>query len=336
MLVLLNRRADASAVAAVCERARQHGLEAIPVAFPAAMVVVLPGAEAVMPPEALRAIAGLPTVERVVETDTPYPLADRRLRPEGTRVQLGEVCIGGKGFAVFVELGEFAPDVLARLVAVRRAGAVGAVFSLPAVNSRAEQGRLRQALAQVRQQSGALVGVDVHALSELAELEGAVDFFRVPAARMQDFRLLRSVGRQHLPVLLERGLSATLEEFLLAAEYILSGGNERVLLCERGIRSFDPATARATLDLAGAVRLSELTHLPVLVNPAGGQPLPSTVARLARAAAVAGLQGIVLTVAAHEKVGAGVRLSELDHLLASLVPCLRLDQRELIGRASSV
>jgi 3-deoxy-7-phosphoheptulonate synthase len=130
---------------------------------------------------------------------------------------------------------------------------------------------------------------------DLAQVAEITDILQVGSRNMQNFPLLRALGRQAKPVLLKRGLAATREEFLLAAEYILSGGNGDVILCERGIRSFDPSL-RNSLDLASVVLLKEMTHLPVLVDPSHATGQHRLVLPMARAAAVCGADGLLLEV----------------------------------------
>src|SRR5579884_78239 len=327
MLVVLNRGVAQAAVRAICELVQVRGLPAVPVEFSAGTVVVIPARQ--VPGELVEKLHAVPGVCRIVEDRTDYPLADRQLRPQGSRVPLRGAEIGPQGFAVLVDAGEFSLDLLGLVDAAVQAGAVAVVFSLPAAETSASRAAL-QRVQGLRQAGGPAVGVEIGSQAELALASDRVDFFRIPAERMQDFRLLRAVGRQPKPVLLDRGRSATLDEFLLAAEYILSGGNDRVLLCEHGIRSFDPATGRATLDLAGAVRLTELTHLPVLVNPGavglGGEGFE----RVARMAAVAGLQGAVLPVSSDGVRPGTIASARLRPLLASLAVLLDIEQRPLV------
>lgn len=328
MLVVLNRGAEGSAAMAVCELVRGQGLPAVPVEFSAGTVVVIPAEK--VPGELAGRLRTLPGVCRIVEGRSGYPLADRRLRPEGSCVALGAAAIGPRGFAVLVDAWEISPAAPELVEVAAQAGAVGVVFSLPAAETGAGRVALLQTVRELRRAGGPAVGVEIGSQAELELAGGLVDFLRIPAERMQDFRLLHAAGRQPKPVVLDRGRSATLEEFLLAAEYILSGGNDRVLLCERGILSFDPATGRATLDLAGAVRLTELTHLPVLVNPdavgLGGEGFE----RVVRMAAVAGLQGAVVPVSADGVRPGTIAATRLRPLVASLAALLHLEQRPLV------
>lgn len=148
-------------------------------------------------------------------------------------------------------------------------------------------------LATVRQRYGLPVVTEVMAISQIERLAAQVDMLQIGSRNMQNFDLLKAVGQAPVPVLLKRGLSATIEEFLMAAEYILSHGNSQVVLCERGIRSFDTYT-RNVLDLGAVVALKQLTHLPVIVDPSHAAGKRELVPDLARAAIAAGADGLII------------------------------------------
>ncbi len=148
-------------------------------------------------------------------------------------------------------------------------------------------------LAEIKRESGIPVVTEAMSEPQLAACEEHVDMLQIGSRNMQNFELLKAAGRVRKPVILKRGLSATIEEFLLAAEYIMSEGNERVILCERGIRSFDPFT-RNVLDLGAVVALKTLTHLPVIVDPSHAAGKSELVADLALAAIACGADGIMI------------------------------------------
>lgn len=148
-------------------------------------------------------------------------------------------------------------------------------------------------LAAVRERSGLPVITEVMAISQIAEIAAYVDVLQVGSRNMQNFDLLKALGEIDKPVLLKRGLAATIEEFVMAAEYILSHGNPNVILCERGIRSFDPYT-RNVLDLGAVVALKQITHLPIIVDPSHAAGKRELVADLARAAIACGADGIIV------------------------------------------
>lgn len=148
-------------------------------------------------------------------------------------------------------------------------------------------------LAAVRERSGLPVITEVMAISQIGEIAAYVDVLQVGSRNMQNFDLLKALGEIDKPVLLKRGLAATIEEFVMAAEYILSHGNPNVILCERGIRSFDPYT-RNVLDLGAVVALKQITHLPIIVDPSHAAGKRELVADLARAAIACGADGVIV------------------------------------------
>lgn len=148
-------------------------------------------------------------------------------------------------------------------------------------------------LTQLKQEHGLAIVSEVMGVEHIEQARDVFDCFQVGSRNMQNFELLKALGKERKPVLLKRGFAATLDEFLNAAEYIAAGGNTQIILCERGIRSFDPQT-RNVLDLAGAILLKEKTHLPVIVDPSHATGQRSLVAPAARAAIAAGLDGLII------------------------------------------
>jgi 3-deoxy-7-phosphoheptulonate synthase len=150
-------------------------------------------------------------------------------------------------------------------------------------------------LAEAREKTGLPIVVEVMAVSQIPMMEKYVDVFQLGARNMQNFNLLRAVGETRRPVLFKRGMSATIEELLMASEYILSGGNTRVILCERGIRTFETAT-RNTTDINAIPVLKKLTHLPVVIDPSHSTGDSDFVASIARAGVAAGADGVIVEV----------------------------------------
>src|SRR5689334_22673300 len=241
-------------------------------------------------------------VHEVVRISSPYKLASRTFKPEGTVVTVGDVRIGGD--EVIVMSGpcsaETEQQVRATAAAVRRAGAKifrGGAFkprSSPySFQGLGEEGlRLLQDAAKA--ESMTLVS-EVMDVSQIALIEKYCDIFQVGARNMQNYTLLRELGHTRKPVLLKRGLMATVEEWLLSAEYVLSGGNEAVILCERGIRTFETAT-RNTFDISAIPVVKKLSHLPVVADPSHGAGRRDMVAPMARAAVAAGADGLIIEV----------------------------------------
>jgi len=188
-------------------------------------------------------------------------------------------------------------------------------------------------LAQIRRESDLAVVTEVMSADHIALMADSVDCFQVGSRNMQNFELLKALGKQDKPVLLKRGLAATVEEFLLAAEYILAEGNPHVILCERGIRAFDPAT-RNVLDLASVALLKEQTHLPVIVDPSHATGKRSLVMPAARAAIAVGADGLIVEVHPRPEESVSdaeqaLSFSDLEALLPSLEAVSRAIGRSL-------
>lgn len=241
-------------------------------------------------------------VESLIPVLKPFKLASREIHPNGSRVRLGEVEIGGP--RVIVMAGpcavESAEQVRRAAAAVKAAGAHclrGGAFK-PRTSPYSFQGLEEEGL-RLLQQAGRQVGLpvvtevmDAHDIELVAEHS---DMLQVGARNAQNFSLLRRLGKINRPVLLKRGMSTRLDEFLMAAEYILAEGNPNVVLCERGIRTFETAT-RNTLDLVAVPLLKQWTHLPVVVDPSHGTGAWSLVAPMALAAVAAGADGLLIEV----------------------------------------
>jgi len=226
----------------------------------------------------------------------------RAARPQGTRVSVGPVEIGGPGFVVMAGpcAVEDAEQTAVAAQAVAAAGAHvlrGGAFK-PRTSPYAFQGLGEPGLhllAQAGQRQGLPVISEIMDASQLPLMLESTDILQVGARNMQNFTLLRALGKVRKPVLLKRGLAATIEEWLLAAEYLLEGGNEQVMLCERGIRTFETAM-RNTLDLAAVAYVKERTHLPVIVDPSHATGDPNLVVPMSLAAAAAGADGLLIEV----------------------------------------
>jgi len=252
------------------------------------------------PADAIEAVAAAqaPAVRRSRQ----YKLVDRAARQADTIVRVGDVLVGGDGFVVMagpcsVESSE---QINATARFVRDAGAHvlrGGVFK-PRTSPYAFQGLGWEGLdllTDAGRESGLPVVTEVMAVDQVQRMAKAADILQIGARNMQNFDLLREVGKVDRPVLLKRGLSSTIEEWLAAAEYVVAQGNQQVILCERGIRTFESAT-RNTLDLSAVVVVRERSHLPVIVDPSHGTGLRSYVAPMAWAARAAGAHGLLIEV----------------------------------------
>jgi len=241
-------------------------------------------------------------VHEVLRISSPYKLASRTYKPDDTVVTVGDIRIGGD--EVIVMSGpcsaETEKQVRTTATAVRRAGAKifrGGAFK-PRSSPYAFQGLGEEGLRMLQDASkaeGMALISEVMDISQIPLIEKYCDIFQVGARNMQNFTLLRELGHARKPVMLKRGISATIEEWLLSAEYILSGGNTDVILCERGIRTFETAT-RNTFDISAIPVVKKLSHLPVVADPSHGAGRRDMVAPMARAAVAAGADGLIIEV----------------------------------------
>jgi len=244
----------------------------------------------------------MPGVHEVVRITEPYKLAGRTFKPEDTVVRLGAVEIGGREIVMMagpcaVE-SEKQLDIIAS--SVRRYGARilrGGAFK-PRTSPYSFQGLGEEGLRHLRRvadRHGLLVVTEVMDTGQIDLVAEHADILQVGARNMQNFNLLKELGRQRKPVLLKRGLSATIQEWLLSAEYIMAGGNPDVILCERGIRTFENYT-RNTMDISAIPIIKKLSHLPIIADPSHGTGLRDKVIPMARAAVAAGADGIMVEV----------------------------------------
>ncbi len=251
----------------------------------------------------LEALLAAPGVEDIVRVAHPFKLASRHFHPEGTVVDLGKsVLVGGK--AIAVAAGPCAVESAAQInsVAARVAQAGAKLLRGGAFKPRSSpysfQGLGEDGLELLRRaadDNGLLVVSEVMDPSQVEIMLPYVDVMQVGARNMQNYHLLRALGETTKPVLLKRGMSATIEELLLSAEYIMAGGNYNVILCERGIRTFDNYM-RNTMDIAAIPVIKQLSHLPVIADPSHGTGRRDKVAPMARAAIAAGADGLLIEV----------------------------------------
>lgn len=249
-----------------------------------------------------RDIDVLPGVEEAHRISSPYKLAQRAFRPAGTVVEAGPLRIGGPEVMVIagpcsVESRAQMMDVAAQVAAAGARGLRGGAFK-PRSSPYSFQGLGEEGLKYLREACDRfhLAAVsEVMSESQIPMLAPYVDLFQVGARNMQNFNLLRELGRIRKPVLLKRGIAATIEELLLSAEYILSGGNYEVILCERGIRTFETYT-RNTMDISAIPVVHKLSHLPIVGDPSHGTGRRDLVPPMARAAVAAGADGLLMEV----------------------------------------
>jgi 3-deoxy-7-phosphoheptulonate synthase len=241
-------------------------------------------------------------VHEVLRISEPYKLASRTFKPENSVVTIGDVRVGGEEVVVMAGpcSAESEEQVEATASAVKRAGAKilrGGAFK-PRSSPYSFQGLGEEGLKMLRaaaDRHDLKLVTEVMEISQIEIIEKYAHVLQVGARNMQNFSLLRELGRTRTPVLLKRGISATIEEWLLSAEYVLAGGNMSVMLCERGIRTFESYT-RNTLDISAIPVVQKLSHLPIIVDPSHGTGRRDKVAPMARAAVAAGADGLIIEV----------------------------------------
>jgi 3-deoxy-7-phosphoheptulonate synthase len=249
--------------------------------------------------DVIEVMEGVKEAHRII---APYKLASRGFRPQGTRVAVGAIEIGGEQVVAMagpgsVESGEQIERVAARVAEAGAKVLISGVFQTRNSPYRSE-GLGEEGLKLLRQAAesqGLLVASEVADCSQIAMVSYYADILQVDGRHMQNFGLLRELGKQRKPVLLKRGIAATIEELLLSAEHILAGGNYDVILCERGIRTFEAATGN-TMDIAAIPLVKKLSHLPILADPSHGTGRRDKVAPMARAAVAAGADGLLVEV----------------------------------------
>ena len=299
MIIILKPGTDKKTVQEILDHIAESGLK--PLHMPGEERVVLGaiGDERVLGKLHLE---NHPSVEEVKPVLAPYKMVSREVHPDDTVVSIGGVPVGNGFFTVIA--GPCAVESLEQMKetgrAVLQAGASalrGGAFK-PRTSPYSFQGlglEGLEILSQVSRELGVPTVTEVVEVGDIEAVEQHADAFQVGARNMQNFRLLMELGRSRKPVLLKRGMAATIEDLLMAAEYVLAQGNPNVILCERGIRTFETAT-RNTLDLNAIPFIKQRSHLPVLVDPSHGTGLRELVAPMSLAAAAAGADGLLIEV----------------------------------------
>ena len=295
----MDRNATGQDVDRVVAAAERLGLKAHPIPGAQRTAIGLTGNKGAIGPAAFE---NLPGVFEVIRVSHPYKLVSREFHPEDTIVSIGGVPIGGTALVVMAGpcAVESRDQILAVAREVQRLGARllrGGAFK-PRTSPYSFQGLGEDGLkllAEARDATGLPVVTEVLDTENVELVAGYADAFQIGARNMQNFELLKKVGKAGKPVLLKRGMSATLEELLLAAEYVMAEGNPNVVLCERGVRTFSDFT-RNTLDLAIVPAVERLSHLPIVVDPSHGTGRRDKVIPMSCAAVAAGADGIVVEV----------------------------------------
>jgi len=320
MLIVMKSDATEAQVDAVLRVVEELGFKAHPMPGATRTAIGITGNQGAVDPSHFE---NLPGVADAIRVSKPYKLITLDIRPEKTVVRVGDATIGGDELAIIA--GPCAIESRAQAFAVaesvRRSGARffrGGAYK-PRTSPYAFQGLGEEGLkilADVREAFGLKIVTEALDEAGVDLVERYGDMIQLGARNMQNFSLLRRAGRSHLPILLKRGLSATLDEWLLAAEYIMAEGNYQVVLCERGIRTFAQHT-RNTMDLAAIPAVRRISHLPVLVDPSHGTGKNYMVTPLARAGVAVGADGLIVEV--HDQP---------DHALSDGAQALTLEQYE--------
>src|SRR5215831_7631115 len=306
MLIVMKPQANEDDVRRVCQKIEAMGYRAHPMPGAQRTAIGITGNPGPLDREEFEV---LPNVAEAIPVSKPYKLVSREVKNEDSLIRIkplegdgGEVVIGGKDLAIIAGpcAVESREQAFAAAGHVRKAGARlfrGGAFK-PRTSPYSFQGLGEDGLrilAEVRRHFGLLIVTETIDPENCNLVEQYADVLQVGARNMQNFSLLKRVGRSPRPVLLKRGMSATLEEFLMAAEYILSEGNYNVILCERGVRTFADHT-RNTLDLSVVPAVQRLSHLPIMVDPSHGTGKRNKVTPLSRAAVAVGADGLLVEV----------------------------------------
>jgi 3-deoxy-7-phosphoheptulonate synthase len=302
VVIIMEPGASADEVKAVIEEIERAGFRAFVNPGVERKVIALLGAMDVQKAQLADHFASLPGVEHVRRISDPFKLVARATRPEGTQIQVGKVTIGGKALAIIggpcsIESREQALQT-ARLVKAAGANLLRGGAFKPRTSPYSFQGLGKeglQILAEAREETGLPVVTEVMDADEVELVSAYADVLQIGARNMSNFRLLSRVGRMNIPVLLKRGPGSRISDFLMAAEYIMVEGNHKIILCERGITTFEDAT-RYTLDISAIPVCKHLSHLPIIVDPSHSAGEWRYVSALAQAAVAAGADGLIVEV----------------------------------------
>lgn len=320
MLIVMQASATEREIAEVVKVVNEMGLRAHPLPGATRTAIGITGNTGAIDPTHFENLAG---VAEAIRVSKPYKLITRDLRPEKTVVRVGDAAIGNKELAIIagpcaIESREqaFAVAEVVHRSGARffRGGAVKPRTSPYSFQGLGEEGW--KIMAEVREKFGLKIVAEALDENAVDLVEQHADMIQIGARNMQNFSLLRRAGRSKLPVLLKRGMAAMLDEWLLAAEYIMAEGNYQVVLCERGVRTFAQHT-RNTLDLAAVPAVRRISHLPVIVDPSHGTGKSFMVTPLARAGVAVGADGLMIEVHDHP-----------EHALSDGAQALNLEQYE--------
>lgn len=299
MLIVMKLGASPQEVDEVLQRIQELNLTGHSMPGKERTAIGITGNQGPVPRERFSSLSG---VADAISVSQPYKLVSREMQVESTQVHVGNQVFSDDQFHVMAGpcSVESRDQILRSAEAVAKSGATflrGGAFK-PRTSPYAFQGLKEEGLrllAEAREQTGLQIVTEVKDTDTLPMVAGYTDILQIGARNMQNYSLLEAVGKIDRPVLLKRGMSATVKEVLMAAEYIFSNGNQRIILCERGIRTYETAT-RNTFDLGGMAVLKSLTHLPVIADPSHGIGIRKLVPAMARGAAAVGCNGLIIEV----------------------------------------
>ena len=338
MIIILKHNASEQDIESVAAKLREHGYTPNVTVGTEDTIIAAIGAPSLQEKELVAPqLRALDAVERVLYVSKPYKMVSRESHPADSVFQIGDhddanpIEVGGEKLAIMagpcsVENLEstlfIADEVKKRGATVLRGGAFKPRTSPYDFQGLGLEGL--QILAKARAQTGLPVITEVMTPALVEQVCEYADVLQIGARNMQNYDLLRECGKARTPVLLKRGLSSTIEEWLKAAEYLLAGGNERVMFCERGIRTFEPST-RFTLDLSAIPAIKKASHLPIIIDPSQGTGRRDMIVSMSRAAVAAGADGLIIEVHPHPEDALSDGAQTLDvkqfgDLMTSLAP----------------
>jgi 3-deoxy-7-phosphoheptulonate synthase len=342
MIISMRLHATKEEINHVRERIEEFGYKVHSIAGEERVVIGAVGVGDITP--ALESIEAMPGVERAMRISAPYKFVSKEFRPEKTRIQVRDVVIGGDEFITMagpcsVE-GEKQIIETAELVAKHGAKLLRGGAFKPRTSPYDFQGLELEGLKlldKARRATGLGIITEVMSDRDVDMVAEYADVLQIGARNMQNFSLLKTLGKCGRPILLKRGLSSTIKELLMSAEYIVAHGNAEVMLCERGIRTFETAT-RNTCDIVAVAVLNELTHLPVILDPSHATGKRSLVPPLARAAVAIGADGIIVEVHPNPEKAVSDGAQSLDpkqwaKMMADLQPYIALWKQARVTEA---
>ena len=328
MIIVLKQGTTQQEIDTVTNAVVARGVSVSPIVGTEMTILGLTGDTSRIDPDQLESFH---CVERIMKVAEPFKKANRAFHPAPSEIKIGNTVVGGKKLAIMagpcsVESNE---QITAVAQAVKDAGATvlrGGAFK-PRTSPYSFQGLAYEGLdmlCHAREQTGLPIVTELMSPYDIDTFVDKVDCIQVGARNMQNFDLLKQLGKIRKPILLKRGLSATIEEWLMSAEYIMAGGNEQVILCERGIRTFE-TSMRNTLDISAVPMLKKMTHLPVVIDPSHAAGIAFMVPSLAKAAVAVGADGLMIEVhndPARAKSDGAQSLTpdQFDDLMATIRP----------------